>query len=328
MTGSVETELLLLAAGTIRLSVPLLLAALAGIFAERSGVADLGLEGKMLAGAFAAAAVAAETGHAVPGLVAAMAAGIALSLVHFYATVAKPGDQVVSGMAINLIAAGLVPTAAYALFDLGGQTPPLSGDARLTGVTLPLADGNATGIVARAYATVASGHSVLAYTALLLVPLSTAVIYRTGWGLRLRAAGENPEALAAAGRNVVRLRLEALIVNGALCGLAGAYLSLAANAGYTRNMTAGKGYLAIAALILGGWKPWPTLGACLIFAAADAVQGRLQGAHLPFLGTIPAVWVSALPYVATVVVLAFTGRGVAMPRALGLPFARSGRSAR
>ncbi|HLG89960.1 MAG TPA: ABC transporter permease [Alphaproteobacteria bacterium] len=322
MTGSAETELLLLVAGTVRLSVPLLLAALAGIFAERSGVADLGLEGKMLAGAFAAAAVAAVTGHAAAGLLAAMAAGLALSLVHFYATVAKPGDQVVSGMAINLIAAGLIPTMAYALFDLGGQTPALAGDARLTGIVLPLADASATGFVPRLYAIVVSGQTALVYLALLLVPISTAVIYRTGWGLRLRAVGENPEAVAAAGRNVVRLRLQALIVNGMLCGLAGAYLSLAANAGYARNMTAGKGYLAIAALILGRWKPWPTFGACLLFAAADAIQGRLQGAHLPFFGAIPAVWISALPYFATVLALAITGRGVAMPRALGVPYAR------
>jgi simple sugar transport system permease protein len=327
MSGTAETELFILLASTIRLSVPLLLAALAGIFAERSGVADIGLEGKMLAGAFAAGALAAVSGHAAVGLLGGVLAGMFLSWVHYQASVARTGDQMVSGMAINLIAAGLVPTAAYALFDLGGLTPPLSGEARLSGLALPFAQ-EVPGFIGRTYSNVVSGYSALAYFGLLLVPAATMILYRTGWGLRLRAAGENPEALAAAGRRVLKIRFEALILNGALCGLAGAYLSLAANAGYTRDMTAGKGYLAIAALILGHWKPWPTFGACLLFALADAVQGRLQGAHLPLLGTIPAVWISALPYVASVAVLAVTGRGAAMPRALGLPYPGSGGSAR
>lgn len=322
MNGSAETEILLLAASILRLATPLLLAALAGIFAERAGVADLGLEGKMLTAAFAAAAVASLTGSALPGLAAAVLAAILLSLLHGYATVSRPGNQVVSGMAINLIAAGLVPTVAYAVFPLGGQTPPLAGPERLIGHAWPLATMEGTGLLGRFYATVISGHNALVYSALLLVPLSTRLIYRTGWGLRIRAVGENPEAVAASGRDVIALRYQALVVNGVLAGLAGAYLSLAANAGYTRDMTAGKGYLAIAALILGRWKPWPTLAACFLFAAADAAQGRLQGTALPGIGAIPTPWVTALPYIVTVVVLALTGRGAAMPKALGVPFVR------
>ncbi len=318
-----ETELLVLTAAMLRLAAPLFFAALAGIVAERAGVADLGLEGKMLCAAFAAAAVAAVTGSALLGLSAGMAAAILLSLLHGYVTVWRQGDQIVSGMAINIVAAGLVPTLAYALFPLGGLTPALTGAARLTGSPWPFADIAAkAGFAGRFYATAIGGHNILVYAALLLAPAGTYFLYRTGWGLRLRAAGENPLAVASAGRNVIRLRFQALIVNGALCGLAGAYLSLAANAGYSRDMTAGKGYLAVAALILGRWKPWPTLGACLIFAAADALQGRIQGTVLPILGVIPSPWIAALPYIVTVIVLAISGRGFSMPKALGTPFTR------
>jgi ABC-type uncharacterized transport system permease subunit len=316
------SEFLVLAASIVRLSTPLVLAALAGLFAERSGVADLGLEGKMLIGAFAGGAIAAVTGSAALGLAAAMLAAILFSLLHFYATVWNSGDQVVSGMAINIIAAGLAPTLAYALFPIGGQTPPLDDGARLLGLPLPFAADAAQsgGFVGRFYADVISGHNILVYLAALAVPASMFLLYRTGWGLRLRASGENPEAVAAAGRNVIALRLQGLILNGALVGLAGAYLSMAANAGYSRDMTAGKGYLAIAALILGRWRPRPTLYACLLFAAADAIQGRLQGIGLPGLGIIPTPWIAALPYIVTVVVLAVAGRGQSMPKALGIPF--------
>jgi simple sugar transport system permease protein len=322
MSG-IATETLVLAASTVRLATPLALAALGGLFAERAGVADLGLEGKMLVSAFAAASVAAVTGSAVAGIAVAIVAATLLSLLHFVATVWKQGDQIVSGMAINILAAGLTPTLAYALFPLGGQTPPLSGDARLTDIVLPFSDwAENVGFIGRVYAEVIGGHSILVYLAFLAIPAATALLYRTGWGLRLRAVGENPEAVATAGLDVVRLRLQGLLMNGLLLGLAGTYLSLAANAGYSRNMTAGKGYLAVAALILGRWKPWPTLFACLLFAASDAAQGRLQGVALPLIGAIPAPWINALPYVVTVGVLALTGRGQAMPKALGIPYSR------
>jgi simple sugar transport system permease protein len=324
MTGF-ETEFLVLAAATIRLSAPLLLAALAGLFAERAGIADLGLEGKMLAGAFAAGAVAAVTGSATLGLAAAIAAACLFSLIHFFVTVWNGGDQIVSGIAINIISAGLTPTLAYAFFPLGGQTPRLDDEARLLGHRLPFSEtAGSFGFLGRFYDEVIGGHNSLVYAAALSTPLAAFLLYRTGWGLRLRAAGENPEALAAAGRSVVRIRLWALMVNGVLVGLAGAYLSLAANAGFSRAMTAGKGYLAVAALILGRWRPWPTLLACLMFAAADAIQGQLQGVPLPVVGTIPAPWITALPYVVTVIVLAISGRGRAMPRALGTPWRRTG----
>jgi simple sugar transport system permease protein len=319
-----ETEILVMAPSILRLATPLALAAMGGLFAERSGVADLGLEGKMLVAAFAAAAISAVTDNAYAGVLAAIFAAIILSLLHFVATVWKQGDQIVSGMAINILAAGLVPTLAYALFPLGGVTPPLSDNGRLLDLNLPFAHGAAsTGFIGQLYASVVGGHSSLVYAAFLAAPAATYILYRTGWGLRLRAAGENPQAVASAGLDVVKLRLQALIANGILVGLAGAYLSLSANAGYSRNMTAGKGYLAIAALILGRWKPWPTLGACLLFATADALQGRLQGAALPGLGIIPVPWITALPYIVTVIVLAIAGRGQSMPKALGLPYRKA-----
>lgn len=324
MIAGLETELLVMAASVLRLATPLTLAAIGGLFAERSGVADLGLEGKMLVAAFTAASIAAVTGSAITGVLAAIFAAIMLSLLHFTATVWKQGDQIVSGMAINILAAGLVPTLAYGLFPLGGQTPPLTGDGRLLDIALPLSHwAEGTGFLGRLYATVLGGHSILVYVAFLAAPAATFMLYRTGWGLRLRAGGENPQAVASAGLDVVRLRLQGLIANGIFLGLAGAYLSLSANAGYSRNMTAGKGYLAIAALILGRWKPWPTLGACLLFAAADALQGRLQGAALPLLGVIPVPWITALPFIVTVIVLAIAGRGQSMPKALGLPYKKA-----
>ena len=321
MIAGVETEILVVGASIVRLATPLILAAIGGLYAERAGVADLGLEGKMLVAAFTAAAIAAVTDSALAGVLAAIVAATMLSLLHFTATVWKQGDQIVSGMAINILAAGLVPTLAYALFPLGGITPPLSDGGRLRDIALPFShQAMSAGFFGRFYVTVIGGHSILIYLAFLAAPAATFILYRTGWGLRLRATGENPQAVAAAGLDVIGLRLQGLIVNGVFLGLAGAYLSLAANAGYSRNMTAGKGYLAIAALILGRWKPWPTLWACVLFATTDALQGRLQGETLPGLGVIPVPWIAALPYIVTVIVLAIAGRGQSMPKALGVPY--------
>ncbi|MDB5367454.1 MAG: L-arabinose transporter permease protein [Rhodospirillales bacterium] len=307
------TQILLLIAAAIRLATPLLLAALAGIYAERSGVIDLSLEGKMLAGAFAGAALASVSGNVWVGALAAMATGILLSLLHGFATVTHRGNQVVAGMAINIAMAGLIPTVAQAIFALGGQTPQLGPAQRFLGLVLPFADGD--GLVAQTYARLLSGHNALTWLAFLAVPATGWLLYRTGWGLRLRAVGENPYAVDTAGLPVARLRYQALVVNGALAGLAGAYLSMAANAGFSRDMTAGKGYLAIAALIFGRWAPVPTMLACLLFAFADAVQAQLQTVRI-----LPSQFVGALPYILTVLVLALVGKGGGMPKALGIPY--------
>jgi simple sugar transport system permease protein len=291
------TQILLLVAAAIRLATPLLLAALAGLYAERSGVIDLSLEGKMLAGAFAGAAFAASSGSVWVGALAAIATGILLSLLHGFATVTHRGNQVVTGMAINIAMAGLIPTVAQAIFALGGQTPQLGPAQRFLNVLL--------------------GNNALTFLAFLAVPATGWLLYRTGWGLRLRAVGENPYAVDTAGLPVARLRYQALLVNGALAGLAGAYLSMAANAGFSRDMTAGKGYLAIAALIFGRWAPVPTMLACLLFAFADAAQAQLQTVRI-----LPSQFVGALPYILTVLVLALVGKGGGMPKALGIPYVK------
>jgi general nucleoside transport system permease protein len=310
--------------GTLRTAAPLVLAALAGLFAERSGVVDIGLEGKMLAGAFAAAAAASVTGSPWIGLLAAIAAGVALSMVHAYASVTHHGNQVVSGMAINILVSGLTPTLAFAWFQQGGQTPLLQQGERFDPITLPFADalGDAIPVLGPLYREVISGHNILVYAAALAVPLTGWVVYRSRFGLRLRAVGENPSAVDTAGISVAKLRYQALVICGALTGVAGAYLSTAQGAGFVRDMTAGMGYLALAALIFGKWRPAPTLGACLLFALADAVQIRLQGVDIPGVGVIPVQFIQMLPYVLTVFLLAgFVGRAVA-PKASGIPYVK------
>jgi simple sugar transport system permease protein len=311
----------LLAAATLRGATPLVLAALGGLFAERSGIVDIGLEGKMLGAAFAAAATAAVTGSAWLGLAAALAAAIALALVHGFACITHHGNQVVSGMALNITVSGLTAVLGNAWFQQGGQTPLLPPGGRFAPIQLP----GATALAAvpglgPLYGEVVSGHNVLVYAAAAAVPVVTWLVYRTRFGLRLRAVGESPGAVDTAGISVAGTRYRALIVSGALCGLSGAYLSIAHNAAFIRDMSAGKGYLALAALIFGQWRPVPTLGACLLFAFADAAQARLQGTPLPGVGVIPVQLVQALPYILTVALLAgFVGRAVA-PRAIGVPY--------
>lgn len=172
------------------------------------------------------------------------------------------------------------------------------------------------------YAEVISGHNLLVYLAALSIPLVAWIVYRTRFGLRLRAVGENPSAVDTAGISVDGMRYRALMVTGVLCGIGGAYLSIAQGAGFTRDMSAGRGYLALAALIFGKWRPVPAVLACLLFAFADAVQARLQGVELPFVGEIPTQAIQALPYLLTILLLAgFVGRAIA-PKAIGQPYVK------
>jgi general nucleoside transport system permease protein len=316
-------QTLLLSDSTIRLATPLVLAALAGLFAERSGIVDIALEGKMLGAAFAAAASAAVTGSVMVGLIAGIGFSIGLAMVHGFACITHRGNQVVSGMALNIMVAGLAPTLAEAWFHQGGRTPLLGEGARFAPITLPFADTlAAVPVLGPIYATLLSGHNVLVYVAAAAVPVVAWVVYRTRFGLRLRAVGENPGAVDTAGIGVEAMRYKALIVTGLLCGLAGAYLSIAHNASFIRDMTAGKGYLALAALIFGKWRPVPALLACLLFAFADAVQIRLQGTSLPLIGQVPTEAIQALPYLLTVLLLAgFVGRAIP-PKAIGVPYVK------
>ncbi|HEU4370345.1 MAG TPA: ABC transporter permease [Methylomirabilota bacterium] len=320
-----ETVLLaaLLAAATVRGAAPLVLAALGGLFAERAGVVDIGLEGKMLAAAFAAAATAAVTGSAWIGLGAGIGASVLVGLVHGFACVTHHGNQVVSGMALNIMLSGLTAVLGNAWFQQGGQTPLLADGGRFGPVELPGAAALA-GVpgLGPIYRELVSGHNVLVYLAAAAVPAVAWLVYRTRFGLRLRAVGESPGAVDTAGISVAGMRYRALVMSGVLCGLSGAYLSIAHNAAFIRDMSAGKGYLALAALIFGRWRPVPTLGACLLFALADALQARLQGTPLPGVGVVPVQLIQALPYVLTVALLAgFVGRAVA-PRAIGVPYVK------
>ena len=312
-----------LLASTLRLSTPLILCALAAVISERSGVIDLGLEGKMLLSAFAAGAAGALTGSLPLALLAALVVGIALSLVHACVCVSHGGDQVVLGMALSMIAAGLTVVLGIAWFKQGGQTPPLGDAVRLSPWFADAAKALGPLLGGGLLGGGLLGHNGLVYAALALVPVVWWGLYRSRAGLRLRACGENPAMVDAAGLSVVRLRYGALVLNGALCALAGSYLVLAQNANFVPNMTAGRGYMALAAMIFGKWHPVGALWACLLFGFLDAVAIRLQGAALPAVlggGAVPVQAIQALPYVMTVLLLAgFIGRARA-PAALGRPF--------
>ncbi len=314
--------LILMLDSTIRVAPPLIFAAMAGMFCERSGVVNIALEGKLLAAAFASGATAAVTGSAWMGLLAGVGVSIAFALLHGFATITHRGDQVVSGMAINILAVGLTVTLGRYWFDQGVQTPALSGEARFAPIQFPfekeLAD---VPVIGQLYSELASGHSMLEYLALAIVPLAWWVLFRTRFGLRLRAVGEAPAAVDTAGISVVRLRYTALMIGGLLAGIGGTYLAVAQTAQFIPNMSAGKGFMALAALVFGKWRPWPAMGACLLFGFLDAVAIRLQGVEV--LGfVIPVQFIEAVPYMLTVFLLAgFIGKAVA-PKALGTPYVK------
>ena len=287
---------------SLRLAVPLLAACLAGLWSERSGVVDIGLEGKMLVSAFAAAAAAYATDSAWIGLLAGVGASVAFALIHGFASISQRGNQIVSGVAINMLAAGLTAIVGNAWYGQGGRTPPLEGPQRFQELWI--------------------GHSALVFIALLAVPLTWFVLGRTRFGLRLRAVGENPAAVDTAGISVTGLRYAAVVIAGVLCGVAGTYLSVAQSAGFLPNMTAGKGFIALAALIFAKWRAWPALGACLLFGLLDAVAIRLQGIALPGVGEVPVQAIQALPYLMTVVLLAGVIGSAIPPRAAGVPYVK------
>ena len=316
-------DVLLVLDSALRLATPLILAALAGLYSERSGIFDIGLEGKMLIGAFAAGVVAALSGSAWLGLAAAIVLSVLFALVHGFASITQRGNQIVSGVAINFLAAGVTVFLGQAWFGQGGRTPQLGGEQRFRPIELPGAAALAEApVVGPIYEGLISGHNILVYLALLAVPLTAWVVYRTRFGLRLRAVGENPAAVDTAGISVVWLRYRAVMIAGILCGFAGAYLSLAQSAGFGRDMTAGQGYIALAALIFANWRPWRVLGACMLFGLLSAASIRLQGATMPVFGQVPVQFIQALPYVLTVILLAgFMGKAMP-PRAGGVPYVK------
>ncbi|WIJ24894.1 ABC transporter permease [Devosia sp. RR2S18] len=307
---------------TIRLSTPLLLAALAGLYSERAGIFDIGLEGKMLAAAFAAGAVAAITGSAWLGLLAGMVVSLGTTLIQGLASITLKGNQLIAGVAINMLAAGMTTFLGQTWFGQGGRTPALSGDGRFSPVTLPFAEQLAgIPILGPIYAELISGHYIIVYVAFAMVAVTAFVVYRTRFGLRMRAVGENPKAVDTAGISVVAMRYKAIIITGLLTGIAGAYFSIAQGSGFGSNMTAGKGYIALAALIFAKWKPVPVMFTCLLFGFLDALQIRLQSAQIMGI-EVPVQAIQALPYVLTVILLAgFIGKAVG-PKAGGVPYTK------
>ena len=280
---------------TLRLATPLVLAALGGLFSERAGVINIALEGTMLAGAFTAAAVTYATGNPWVGLLAAVVAGLCIAAVHAVACIRYRADQVVSGTAINILMFGLPGFLSGALFLSSGATPQLPKEQLIPYTPMVLAG--------------------------LLVPLTWYVLSRTPFGLRLRSVGENPAAADAAGVSVASIRYAGVLLSGVLAGIGGAYLSIGQSSLFTRNMTSGRGFIALAALIFGKWRPVQTLLACLLFGLTEAISIQMQGVvKLPSGEDIPVQFVQMVPYILTIVVLAgFIGHS-RPPRALGLPY--------
>jgi general nucleoside transport system permease protein len=322
MMGWFESLIDILASG-IRLGTPLILGCLAGLWSERSGVVDIGLEGKMLVGAFASAAGATFSGSVWIGLLSGVAATVAVSLVHGYASIDQRANQIVSGTAINMVAAGMTALIGNAIWSQGGRTPELPDSAQFGTIQLPFAkEIGAVPFVGPIYEHLISGHDLVTYFAFLLVPLTYWALYSTRFGLRLRAVGENPAAVDTAGISVRALRYSAVTICGVLVGLAGVYLVLSQAAYFQPNMSAGKGFIALAALVFAKWRPWPALATCLLFGFLDAVAIRLQGAELPVIGSVPVQAIEALPYILTVVLLAgFIGKAIP-PRASGIPYVK------
>jgi len=279
----------------MRLATPLVLAALGGMFSERSGVVNIALEGTMLAGAFSAAAVTYAVGNPWIGLLAGVGAGLLIAAIHALACIRYQANQVVSGTAINILMVGVPGFLSGAFFLSSGSTPQLPREQLIPNTPIMIAA--------------------------LMVPLSWYVLYRTPFGLRLRSVGENPEAADAAGVSVERIRYTGVLLSGVLAGIGGAYLSIGQSSLFTRNMTSGRGFIALAALIFGKWRPVQTMLACLLFGFTEAVSIQMQGVvKLPSGEDIPVQFIQIVPYILTIVVLAgFIGHS-RPPRAIGLPY--------
>lgn len=291
---------------SLRLSVPLAFAALGGLWSERSGVLNIGLEGMLLAGAFASAAGAFFSGNVWVGMLLAIAVGGIVGILHAYLCVTLRVDQLVSGLAINLTVAGLTSFWSRILFNSGqAQTLP-----SINTIGIPFLQ-NIPVIGFLIF-----NQDPLVYLLFLLVPLSTYLLFRTSLGLSLRAVGEYPRAADTAGVSVTLVRYVAVTISGCLAALGGAYLSLVHVKFFVEDMSAGKGFIALAALIFGRWHPVSTVLACLLFGATEALQLRIQAFNL----NIPYQFLVMLPYIIALLALVGLAGKSTPPAALGIPY--------
>lgn len=298
-------ELTALLASTIRNATPLGFAALGGLFSERSGVINIGLEGMMLISAFAGVAGAHSTGSTIVGLLVALIVGLLFGLVHAVASITFEADQIISGIAINLLALGGTGLLMVIIFGSGGTSPRIQSFSR---IDIPLLSD--IPIVSAVF-----GQSALVYLLYALVPLSWWVLYRSRFGLRLRAVGEVPEAVDTAGINVFRLRYIGVGLSGMLAGLGGAFLSMSLLSAFTEGMTNGRGFLALAALIFGRWNPIGAFAAALLFGFAQAMVFR---GGIGF--TVPQEFIEMFPYLLVIVALVGFGGRAVPPAASGQPY--------
>lgn len=311
---------LALVASAVRLTVPIALTALGAVYSERGGVVNIGLEGIMIMGTFFGAAtthlVAQATGGVagapsawapVIGLLAAVVAGILFALIHAVVAVTFRVDQIISGVALNLLAAGLARFLNILLFNVSTQSPGINGFAP---VGIPVLRD------IPALAPVATGMSPVIPLALLLVVAGQWVLLRTVFGLRLRAVGEHPAAADTLGINVARMRYAGVLISGALAGLAGGYLSIEQGRGYLEGMTQGRGFIALAAMIFGNWWPVGALGASALFGYFDALSLRVVHTRIPY------QFITVLPHIASILVLAGFVRRAAAPAADGIPYSK------
>ncbi|SFS60025.1 ABC transporter permease [Marininema halotolerans] len=302
-------------ATTILYMTPLLLTAMGGLFSERSGVVNIGLEGLMTIGAFTAVITTLETHNPWLGLIAAMIAGMLFSIPHAVASITFKADQVVSGVAINFLALGVAVYLVKALYEGAGQTPDVQEVLR----KMPIPGLEKIPVIGPALFDVFP----TTYLAFIIVFIGYFVLYRTPFGMRLRAVGEHPQAAETMGVNVYRMRYTGVIISGALAGLGGASLSIAIGSQFSESTIAGQGFIALAALIFGKWHPFGALGASAFFgfAVALALKGQLIG----LTNYVPSEALSMLPYILTILALAgFVGRAEA-PAAIGKPFETGGR---
>jgi simple sugar transport system permease protein len=302
-----------LVAATLRFATPLALAAIGGIFSERSGVVNIGLEGMMLAGAFFGIVVVAETGQWELGVLGAMAAGAVLALIHAFFSIHLQGDQIISGFAVNFLALGLTGYLFRSIYSTRG-TPEL--EERIPNVHLPLIEdipfiGDVFGNL-----------NLMIWVMFAVVILAFIVLFKTPLGLRIRSVGEHPKAADTVGISVYKVRYAAVILSGVLAGLGGAYLSFGTGNAFNENMTAGRGFIALAAVIFGNWRPFGAFGACLLFGFSSALALRLQGSSLLPSDLASANLLQTLPYVLTLVALVGVIGRSRGPAAAGRPYVK------